>query len=142
MDRVFLKRDIFDKLLVYYGNLVDQEKTNEDINLMQEVFERLDNSIAIVSFEKFQLNKLETRLKVLDFDQDHINASTTNRKIPVIFLSDKIKSLFNYFVPMVKDRRACIQLTSYKILRKIMREISLFYEIKPIFKVIIFYKLR
>lgn len=79
-------------------NLIEQENPNDDIHLMQELLECLENSIVRVSFDRLQFNELETRLNVFDFDKDHINAFATNRKIPLIFLSDKTKSLVNYFV--------------------------------------------
>lgn len=129
----FFEKEIFDKLLLHYVNLVEQKKSdNELVVLRNLVLESLGSAVTQISFERLQNNKLEVRLNVLDVDLEVISLSPTGtKKIPVISLNDKLISVINIFVPMLRDELACVQWNAYRILRTVMNEVNRFYQDQP-----------
>lgn len=122
----FFAKETYDQLLVYFVALAESaENSTGDQNeeILNVLLEKLGNAVASIPFERLQLNALETRLNVLDLNLD--------TKLPVIFLNDKLKTVINYLVPLLTSRLACVQWSSYRIMRTIMREINRFYELKP-----------
>lgn len=129
----FFEKEIFDKLLLNYVNLVEQKKSDDDLVVLQNlVIESLGNAVAQISFERLHANQLEVRLNVLDIDLEGISLSPTGtKKIPVISLNDKLVSVINIFVPMLRDELACVQWNAYRILRTVMNEVNRFYQDQP-----------
>jgi hypothetical protein len=136
----FFSKEIFDPLLVLFAQLCertsDENRSNE--LLLVTVLERLGNIVAQIPFERLQLNELEPRLNVLDLDLNVLglnSAAASSKKLPVLTLTDAVKTLFNYFVPLLRHRLAFVQIASYRVLRAVMKEMSRFYDIRPVFSI-------
>lgn len=126
----FFSKEIFDPLFVLYVAMCSgRDKVDYSV-----VLERLCNVVAQISFERLELNELEPNLNVLDLDLDGalILNSGGGKKTPVLFLNDRIKTVINYLVPNLRNELACVQMSSYRVLRTVMKEMSRFYEIREV----------
>lgn len=130
----FFSKEIFDPLLILYVKMSESylvgERADSSNYTSRLVVEKLGNVVSQISFERLQLNELEPKLNVLDFDMANLGLDVSVKKSSVIFLNDKLKTVLNYLVPNLRHHQASIQLSSYKILRTLMNEMSRFYEIK------------
>ena len=126
---VFFSKEIFDPILVLYVKTCENYSLDVD-SVMLCAIKKLSIVASVIPMERLIFNELEPKFNVLDLDLELSGASLDVKKPQrkVINLSDSLKTVINHLYPNLKHKISFIQLSSFKILKTIMQNISKYYQ--------------
>ncbi|RNA12496.1 E3 ubiquitin- ligase listerin [Brachionus plicatilis] len=107
--REFFSKEILDPVLIIFTNLAQSCELDFTGNILLNT---ISNLMGEMSYDRLLNHELEPKFNVMDLD---------------VSFSDKIKTIFNYFVPFLKYKIAPIQLGAYKVLRVFMLNIDSYF---------------
>ena len=126
----FFSKEIFDPLLLIYVRLATANDSMQksfpylaNLTLSYEiiqVFDQLANLISEITFDRLLLNQLEPKFNVLD-----LNLKPSNFGVN---LPESLKTVLNYLIPNLKHQIKSVQLSSYALLRVVMKEANKYFE--------------
>jgi hypothetical protein len=133
----FFSKEVFDPLLQTYVRLAISNESSSQLkpylsnqSLKYEtylVLNQISVLISEITFDRLLLNQLEPKFNVLDMNLSVALGQKTVAQAAVK-LPDSLKTLLNYLIPNLKHQDMSVQLSSYAILRTIMKEVNKYYE--------------
>jgi hypothetical protein len=133
----FFSKEIFDHLLQIYVRLTIATNASSQAKaylanqgLRHEtslVLSQLSALVSEITFDRLLLNVLEPNFNVLDMDMSGGTDGQQRKKRGSVNLPDSLKTLLNYLIPNLKHQAMPVQLSSYAILRTIMKEANKYY---------------